>query len=56
MEYLNFSKEAFMQLLFTVPPLFIKQVSHTIHPDCSRCTASPPTAQVAVINRHQEAF
>jgi hypothetical protein len=55
MEYLDFCKEAFILLLSTIPPLFLKQVSHTVKPDCSRSKTFPPTAQMAVINVHQEA-
>jgi hypothetical protein len=56
MEYPDFSKEAFILLPFTAQPLFLKQVSHDVQPDCSRSKALPPTVQVAVINLHQEAF
>jgi hypothetical protein len=56
MEYLNFWKEAFIVLLFSVPPLFLKQASHTRQLDCSKFTALPPTARVAVINLYEEAF
>ena len=40
MEYLDFSKEAFILLLFNVPPLFLKQVSLTaagVQPRLQQC-------------------
>jgi hypothetical protein len=56
MEYLDFSKEAFILLLCAAPPLFLKQVSLAFQPDSSRSKTLPPTVQVAVINLHQKAF
>ena len=45
-------QRSFYTVAFQCPTL----VSQAGHCDCSRCTASPPTAQVAVINLYQEAF
>jgi hypothetical protein len=56
MEYLDFPKEAFVLLLFTVSHCFSSRSVNALLPDCSRYAALPPTAQVAVINLYKEAF